>query len=293
MAGALLKRHAGPVHADPRRREPRRGALGRRAVPRGAQLPRRLRPRTACSTSARCWRTASGSTTPTARVLADSGAQIAHSPSSNLFLGSGLFDWRAMADAGAAVSLASDVGGGTSLSMLRTMADAYKVQALRGERLTAWKALHAATRGAAQALGSTHEIGSLEAGPRGRRRRCGTGRSAPVAAAARRAGTRSARAAVRLDDAGRRTQPGRHAGGRAHPIQAPQRRFRCIGDGTTARRDALARSERDMTQHAATRADRHQQAVPRRQGQRQRQPARSRRARSTPCSARTAPASRR
>ena len=48
--------------------------------------------------------------------------------------------------------------------MLRTMADAYKVQALAGERLTAWKALHAATRGAAQALGLGDEIGSLDAG---------------------------------------------------------------------------------------------------------------------------------
>ena len=98
------------------------------------------------------------------RVLADSGAQIAHSPSSNLFLGSGLFDWQAMVDAGAEVSLASDVGGGTSLSMIRTMADAYRVQALRGVRLSAFKALHAATRGAAQALLLDHEIGSLEPG---------------------------------------------------------------------------------------------------------------------------------
>jgi guanine deaminase len=97
-------------------------------------------------------------------LLRDSGAQIAHSPSSNLFLGSGLFDWRAAEAAGAAVSMASDVGGGTSLSMLRTLADAYKVQALAGQRLTAWKALHAATLGAAQALGLAGEIGSLETG---------------------------------------------------------------------------------------------------------------------------------
>ena len=97
-------------------------------------------------------------------VLRDSGAQIAHSPSSNLFLGSGLFGWRSTEAAGAVVSLASDVGGGTSLSMLRTMADAYKVQAMAGERLTAWKALHAATRGAACALSLEHEIGTLEPG---------------------------------------------------------------------------------------------------------------------------------
>ena len=97
-------------------------------------------------------------------ALAGAGAQIAHSPSSNLFLGSGLFGWRAAEAAGVHVSMASDVGGGTSLSMLRNMADAYKIQALAGERLTAWKALHAATRGAAHALGLAGEIGSLEPG---------------------------------------------------------------------------------------------------------------------------------
>lgn len=96
--------------------------------------------------------------------LRRSGAHLAHSPSSNLFLGSGLFDWTAATRAGAAVSLASDVGGGTSLSMIKTMGDAYKVQALAGQRLTAWKALHAATLGSATALLLADEIGSLEAG---------------------------------------------------------------------------------------------------------------------------------
>jgi len=97
-------------------------------------------------------------------ALHETGAVIAHCPSSNLFLGSGLFDWQAMASAHAAVSLASDVGGGTSLSMLRTMADAYRVQALRGVRLSAFKALHTATLGAARALRLEREIGRLEPG---------------------------------------------------------------------------------------------------------------------------------
>jgi len=97
-------------------------------------------------------------------ALRDAGAQVAFCPSSNLFLGSGLFDWPAMIAAGAAVSVASDVGGGTSLAMQRTLADAYKVQALAGHRLTAWTALHAATRGAAEALHLGDEIGSLEPG---------------------------------------------------------------------------------------------------------------------------------
>ena len=97
-------------------------------------------------------------------LLRDTGAQIAFCPSSNLFLGSGLFDWQSAVDSGHQVSLASDVGGGTSLSMLRTAAEGYKVQALRGTRLTAWTALHAATRGAAEGLGLGQEIGHLDAG---------------------------------------------------------------------------------------------------------------------------------
>jgi len=97
-------------------------------------------------------------------VLHERGAQIAHSPSSNLFLGSGLFDWPRAEASGVNVSLASDVGGGTSLSMLRTMLDAYKIQALQGHRLTAWKALYSATLGAASHLGLAHEIGRIEPG---------------------------------------------------------------------------------------------------------------------------------
>jgi guanine deaminase len=96
--------------------------------------------------------------------IAAAGAVVAHSPSSNLFLGSGLFDWRTLAASGVAVTIASDVGGGTSLSIQRTLADAYKVQALRGQRLTAWVGLHAATRGAAAALGLDAEIGSFDVG---------------------------------------------------------------------------------------------------------------------------------
>jgi guanine deaminase len=97
-------------------------------------------------------------------ALREHGAQIAHSPSSNLFLGSGLFNWAQAQQEGVNVSLASDVGGGTSLSMLRNMGDAYKIQALQGTRLTAWKALYTATLGAAQHLGLAHEMGQVEPG---------------------------------------------------------------------------------------------------------------------------------
>ncbi|MDC8784742.1 guanine deaminase [Roseateles koreensis] len=98
------------------------------------------------------------------RVLADSGAHLAFCPSSNLFLGSGLLDWPATAEAGVKVSVASDVGGGTSLSLQRNLLDGYKVQALAGHRLSAWTALHAATRGAAEALGLASEIGHFGVG---------------------------------------------------------------------------------------------------------------------------------
>jgi guanine deaminase len=97
-------------------------------------------------------------------AIGEAGAQIAFCPSSNLFLGSGLFNWQQAIDAGVNVSIATDVGGGTSLSLLRTMADGYKVQAMLGHRLTAWKALHGCTLGAATALGLANEIGSLAPG---------------------------------------------------------------------------------------------------------------------------------
>ena len=96
--------------------------------------------------------------------LAATGAHVAHCPTSNLFLGSGLYGWREALAAGHATSLASDVGGGTALNLLRNAAAAYSVQALQGQRLTAWVALHAATRGGAEALRLGHEIGTLEPG---------------------------------------------------------------------------------------------------------------------------------
>lgn len=97
-------------------------------------------------------------------ALRDSSAVIAHSPTSNLFLGSGLFDWRGRAAEGVRLSIASDVGGGVSLSMHKTLAGAYQVAALQGQRLDAFTLLHAATAGNADSLQLGHEIGRLEPG---------------------------------------------------------------------------------------------------------------------------------
>ncbi|MCS6996697.1 MAG: guanine deaminase [Casimicrobiaceae bacterium] len=96
--------------------------------------------------------------------LAETGAASVFCPSSNLFLGSGLFDLKRALRAGNRVALGSDVGAGTSLSMLATLADAYKVQQLLGNALSPAYGLYLATLGGARALGLHEEIGSIEPG---------------------------------------------------------------------------------------------------------------------------------
>jgi guanine deaminase len=85
-------------------------------------------------------------------------------PTSNLFIGSGLFDYARLAAAGIRIALATDVGGGTSYSMLRTAAEAYKVMQLQGQNLPALAAFDLMTRGNAAALGLEGEIGVLVPG---------------------------------------------------------------------------------------------------------------------------------
>jgi guanine deaminase len=98
------------------------------------------------------------------RRMARAGAAAAFCPSSNLYLGSGLFDIDASDVAGMRFSIATDVGGGTSFSMLRTLGDAYKVSQSSGQHLTALRAFYLATRGAARALGLEDHIGSFSVG---------------------------------------------------------------------------------------------------------------------------------
>ena len=100
--------------------------------------------------------------------MAAAGSGIACCPTSNLFLGSGLFDLAA-ADAagfgaGIKVGLATDVGAGTSFSMLATMAEAYKIGQLRGTSLDPFRALHLATAGAARVMNLADRIGALQPG---------------------------------------------------------------------------------------------------------------------------------
>lgn len=96
--------------------------------------------------------------------LAEVGAGLVHCPTSNTFIGSGLFDMHGLMSAGHRVGLASDTGGGSSFSMLRTMASAYEVGQLRHTPLHAAQLLWLATVGSAQVLHMDHQVGNLRAG---------------------------------------------------------------------------------------------------------------------------------
>ena len=96
--------------------------------------------------------------------IAETQARAVFCPTSNLFLGSGLFDAARLREAGVVSGVATDVGGGTSYSMLQTLNEAYKILQLRGQKLHPLSAFHWATRGNALALGLADRIGSLQAG---------------------------------------------------------------------------------------------------------------------------------
>ncbi|WP_438864745.1 guanine deaminase [Neptunicella sp.] len=96
--------------------------------------------------------------------LSESGATIAFCPSSNLFLGSGLFDLEKARQHQVHVALATDVGAGTSFNLLRTMGDAYKVCQLQGIQLDPLAGLYMMTQGAAVALKLDDKIGNLNSG---------------------------------------------------------------------------------------------------------------------------------
>ena len=96
--------------------------------------------------------------------LAEVGAALVHCPTSNTFIGSGLFDMAGMRARGIAVGLATDTGGGSSFSMLRTMAAAYEIGQLRGTPLHAAELLWLATAGSARSLHLQDRIGSLAVG---------------------------------------------------------------------------------------------------------------------------------
>lgn len=96
----------------------------------------------------------------------DTGTAIAHCPTSNMFLGSGNFNLKNAKKPGrpVRVGLATDLGAGTSFSMLQTLNEAYKAAQLNGNKLSAGEAFYFATRGTAQALYLEDKIGSIGVG---------------------------------------------------------------------------------------------------------------------------------
>jgi guanine deaminase len=97
-------------------------------------------------------------------AIAEARAVAVFCPTSNLFLGSGLFDRERLLKQGVRIGLATDIGAGTSFSMLRTMDEGFKVLQLRGQRFNPLASFHLATRGNAEALGLADAIGSVAVG---------------------------------------------------------------------------------------------------------------------------------
>ncbi len=97
-------------------------------------------------------------------LLAGSHSVAVFCPTSNLFIGSGLFNYERLAKSGVRIALATDVGGGTSYSMLRTAAEAYKVMQLQGQTLPALVAFDLMTRANAAALGLENDVGAITQG---------------------------------------------------------------------------------------------------------------------------------
>jgi guanine deaminase len=96
--------------------------------------------------------------------LAESGAAVAHCPTSNLFLGSGACDVAGLAAQGVTVGLATDTGGGSSFSPFATMRAAYELAQSRGAALTPVQLWRLATEGAAAALRLAGVVGNLAPG---------------------------------------------------------------------------------------------------------------------------------
>ena len=96
--------------------------------------------------------------------LHNTDSAIAFCPTSNLFLGSGLFPLKKTWEKQVKVGLGTDVGAGTSFNQLQTLNEAYKVQQLQGDKLSAYEALYHATLGGAKALDLDSKIGNFNAG---------------------------------------------------------------------------------------------------------------------------------
>jgi guanine deaminase len=98
------------------------------------------------------------------KALAANDAALAHCPTSNLFLGSGLFDMEACEKHKVKVGMGTDVGAGSCFSVMHSYNEAYKVQQLQGKRLSVFKGLYLATLGGARALDLEGTVGNFMPG---------------------------------------------------------------------------------------------------------------------------------
>ena len=97
-------------------------------------------------------------------ALAETRSVAVFCPTSNLFIGSGMFDYERQHAHGVRIAVATDVGGGTSYSMLRTLDEGYKVLQLRGQRLNPLRSFYHMTLGNARAMSLEGKIGSIANG---------------------------------------------------------------------------------------------------------------------------------
>ena len=98
------------------------------------------------------------------RVVAETSSVAVFCPTSNLFLGSGLFDRERLSKAGVRIGVATDIGGGTNFCMLRTLDEGYKILQLRGQRMNPFASFYMATLGNARALSLEGTIGAIAPG---------------------------------------------------------------------------------------------------------------------------------
>ncbi len=96
--------------------------------------------------------------------LRETGSSVSFCPTSNMFIGSGLLDITTLEQEDVAYSVGTDVGGGTSFSMLKTLHEAYKVTRLKGNKLSPLKSVYLATLGGAKTLQLEDKIGSFKQG---------------------------------------------------------------------------------------------------------------------------------
>ena len=97
-------------------------------------------------------------------LIKEVGASIIHCPTSNTFIGSGLFDLFALSKADHKIGLATDIGGGSSFSMLKVMASTYEIGQLLGNAIHPAELLWLSTVGSAKALHLNSKIGNLAKG---------------------------------------------------------------------------------------------------------------------------------